>query len=247
MRPRSQNNSRAEHIPAGTEIKAEPNAIPAADIPAEQKSDNPADDAEFALKHQIEALRNSEQLQRQRMEQEQQARLMRAAQLQDMRPPSREEKLAAWKQNGLTEANERFLLENPELIDFDRVTAFATQAALSAGHEHDSEPFREAVKKGFHDTMRRLKAESEVTSPTPQYFRPQAPPEPPSPASVRSALVSAPISREVPSGDRIPVPSRITLSKDEQDIAKSLGLSAKDYAEQKRRMLALRARGELQQ
>src|SRR3974390_1856852 len=98
MRSRSVNNPKAE-IPAevngvtvGTPIKAEPNSIPAADIP-ETKINNPTIDTDNALKLQIEALRNSEQISRERMEQQRQAQLMRQARLQDMRPASREEKI----------------------------------------------------------------------------------------------------------------------------------------------------------
>jgi hypothetical protein len=95
--------------------------------------------------------------------------------------------------------------------------------------------------------MRHLKAESEAVAPTPKFFAPPEPKEAPSPASVRSALVSAPISREVPSGDRLPsIPSRVNLSADERAIAAASGISEREYAQNKIRMMRMKRDGELQ-
>jgi hypothetical protein len=207
---------------------------------------NPANGADLALKRQIEALRHNEQLQRQHMEEQQRQALARQARLQDMRPPSREEKLAAWRQNGLSEANAEFLQANPSMIDHDQVTAMATREALIAGVKHDTDDFRHAVKANFDEAMRHLQAQAEPAPAGP--FRPTPPPPAPSPASVRSALASAPVSRDIPRGGDYAssVPSRITLSQEERAIAQSLGLTDADYAQQKRRMLQAKARGELQ-
>jgi hypothetical protein len=239
MRPRSQPKAAPPDIPA---------VEPSADIPAEQKADHPADGADFALKRQVEALRHNEQLQRQRMEQEQQARLMREARLQDMRPPSREEKLAAWKQNGLTAANEQFLIDHPEMIDHDQLTAYATQEALAAGVKADTDDFRHAVKANFDTAMRHIQAQAEIDQPTPAFFKPPPPPPPQPQPQTRAALTSAPVSRGVPSGDRLPsIPSRINLSAEERQIAAASGISDKEYAANKLRMMRMKATGEIQQ
>jgi hypothetical protein len=76
MRSRSQNHSKVENIPTDipkVEVNTEPNN--SADIPAEQKADHSANGAEFALKHQVEALRHNEQLVREHNERLQQERL----------------------------------------------------------------------------------------------------------------------------------------------------------------------------
>ena len=244
MRPRSQNNSRAENIPPDIP-KVEVNAPPTSTVAADT---NPVNGAEFALKRQIEALRHNEQLQRQRMEQEQQARLMRAARLQEMRPASRQEKVAAWKEAGLSAANEEFMWAHPELIDHHEVTRYATQEALASGVKPDSDDFRSQVKARFDSAMRRLQAESEVEhGPTPAFFAPP-PPKPASEPAVRSAaMVSAPVSREIPSHDRaVSIPSRVSLSAEERQIAAASGISDKEYAANKLGMMRMKQTGEIQ-
>jgi hypothetical protein len=251
MRPRSQNNSKAANIPVEDnkpeiEIAVPPDSNPA--VEAYQKEIKQADEAALALKKQIDQLHSAENYQRQRMEQEQQARLMRQARLQDMRPPSREQKIEAWKQAGLSAANEAFMWEHPELIDHHEVTRYATQEALASGVKPDSDDFRSQVKARFDSAMRRLQAESEVEhGPTPAFFAPP-PPKPASEPAVRSAaMVSAPVSREIPSHDRaVSIPSRVSLSAEERQIAAASGISDKEYAANKLRMMRMKQTGEIQ-
>jgi hypothetical protein len=237
MRPRSQNKA---------DISTN---IPKVEVTTPPTETNVAVDAngpDLALKRQIEALRNSEQLQRQHQEQMQQERLARAARLADMRPPSREEKLAAWKQNGLTPANEQFLIEHPEMIDHDQLTAYATQQALASGVEQDTDNFRRAVKTNFDTALRHLKAQAENADPTPAFF---APPQakPASEPAFRSALASAPVSRDIPSANRdLSISSRVSLSREEVEIAKASGITEKQYAENKIRMMRMKRDGSLQ-
>jgi hypothetical protein len=137
MRPRSKNNSRTENIPVenispDVEIAVSPDSNPA--VEAYQKEIKQADEAALALKRQIEALQTSEQIQRQRLEQAQYERQVR---LMQMQPPSREQKIEAWKQAGLSEANEQFMWAHPELIDHHEVTRIATQEALASGVKPD--------------------------------------------------------------------------------------------------------------
>jgi hypothetical protein len=240
MRPRSQNKADIPTDIPKVEVSTEPTSTVAAET-------NPPNGAEFALKHQIEALRHSEQLQRQHLEQQQREMLARQARLQDMRPPSREEKLAHWKQAGLSAANEQFLIEHPEMIDHDNLTAYATQQALASGVEHDSEAFRNAVKANFDTALRHLTAQVEHADPTPAFFAPPQARPAPEPATVRSALTSAPVSRGVPSSDRtLSVPSRVSLSPEEVQIAKASGITERQYAENKIRMMKMKASGEIQ-
>ena len=61
------------------------------------------------------------------------------------------------------------------------------------------------------------------------------------------AIVSAPVSREAPSagdGSRNR-PGRITLSTQERDFARSIGLSEENYAMQKLRLINAKATGDI--
>jgi hypothetical protein len=212
-------------------------------VAAYQKEIERADESALALKRQIEALHNSEQIQRQRLEQAQYDRQVR---LMQMQPPSREQKIEAWKQAGLSPANEEFMWAHPELIDHHEVTRIATQEALASGVKPDSEDFRRAVKNNFDTAMRHLKAQAEHAEPTPSFFAPPDP-KPAEPATIRSALVSAPTSREIPSGDRaLSIPSRVSLSVEERQIAAASGISDKEYAANKLKMMHMKQRGEIQ-
>ena len=96
--------------------------------------------------------------------------------------------------------------------------------------------------------MRHITAQAEAQQPTPEFFRPPPPPLPQPQAQTRAALTSAPVSREVPSGNRIPsIPSRINLSAEERQIAAASGISDKQYAENKIRMMRMKQTGEIQQ
>ena len=88
------------------------------------------DDATLALQRQLADLRKSEELQRQHATQ------MMAARAQ---PPTREQKLAMWKQQGMSPADEQFLAENPQMIDLHDLTAVAAGEAAEQGHERDGE------------------------------------------------------------------------------------------------------------
>ena len=78
------------------------------------------DDATLALQKQIEGLRRSEQLQRQ------QASL-------PPQPMSREQRLEAWRAQGISDSEAAFFVRNPEMLDRPEVTGFAIHKALEAG------------------------------------------------------------------------------------------------------------------
>lgn len=197
-----------------------------------------ADEAALALKRQIEALHQSEQLQRQHQ----------AAQMAQNVPTTREGKLSLWESQGASAAELKFLEANPELIDLPQLTARAAAEASQQGHERGSEAHMEATKKLFHEHLSQLQtqaAANPATQETPAFFRPAAirKPAAPSPAN----YVSAPVSREVPSGGyREPSLSQVKLSPEELEIARGLGLSDTQYARGKLRLEKEKARGERQ-
>lgn len=187
-----------------------------------------ADESRHALKSQIENLRRSEQLQRQAQ----------------MRQPSREQLLELWKQQGMTEPEADFLRANPELIDNPQLTALSAHEAAQMGHERGTESHMQATKQLFHN---RLRDHAMVNAQTPAFFAPPASPEPT--GRQRSAIVSAPVSREAPGttgGYSEPSPSRIHLTAAEVEIARASGISEKQYALNKLRMLRERSNGERQ-
>ena len=85
-------------------------------------------------------------------------------------------------------------------------------------------------------------ATNNPAAPTPQFFAPA--PAPARPAT--SHFVSAPVNREVPAGgNRTPElnPRQMTLSVEENEIAKASEISPVEYARNKMRMLKERAAG----
>jgi hypothetical protein len=229
------------------EVSAAPNSTMATDtntnpaVEAYQKEVEKADEAANALRVQLDALRTSEQINRARLEQMQMERQMRLAQMQ---PPTVEQKMQWLKDAGVSLADRQMVLETPGMLDHLDVADYAANQALKAGHQRDTDSYRASVRSNFQALMKRVQEEA---APVAGPFRP-APPPPPAPSpKANGAQYSAPISRDIPSGDRIPsIPSRITLSSEERQIAQSLGLDDKTYAEQKRLMLLKRSRGELQ-
>ena len=112
---------------------------PAAEnIPADDKAQAPElepaieDDPALALRRQIEALKRSEELQAARM-------------VQQHQPLSREAKLQAWRQGGLSEREAHFLSAHPEMIDHEQILARAAAQATQAGHERGTDAHLHAV------------------------------------------------------------------------------------------------------
>jgi hypothetical protein len=154
-------------------------------------------------------------------------------------PVTREQKLASWKSQGLSESEERFLIANPELIDAPELTAFAANEAAQQGHARGSEEFMQATKENFHRHLAQAQAQQTdpAMTPTPKFFEPP----PPKPMRQQAVPVSAPVSRELPSAippsERyVEDPRRVTLSVDEKAIAKASGITETEYARQKIRL-----------
>ena len=187
------------------------------------------DDATAALQRQIEELRQSEQVQRQQ-----------AAIVQQPQPVTREQKLALWRQSGLSEEEAHFLQQNPEMIDHPQLTGFAVRQAQQAGHQRGTDAFSDVVKKIFDQEFNRLQGHEDhpVMQQTPKFFQPPPPPAPPK----ESHFVSAPVSREVPGVTR--PRGKVTLSRQEQEAARISGLTLEEYAREKARYQDMRETGE---
>lgn len=190
-----------------------------------------ADDTSLALRKQLEALAHAERLRQQ------------TAQMAPQ-PVTREQRLALWKQQGLSEAEVHFLKEHPEMIDNPVLTNQAAGEAIQSGHEKNSPAYWEAVKMNFRNHLDRMQAQTNnpATKPTPEFFRPPPSPAPPT----RSHIVSAPVSRDVVGSNREPDPKRVTLSTEEAEVARAAGISAVDYAKGKLRLQREKAAGERQ-
>lgn len=218
------NGERPDHV---TGISAE---IPHTDKP---------DEASLRLQKQLDDIKKSEEIQRQRQ----------TVAVQ----PTPDQALQFWKNNGLDEAGERFLLTHPQHIL--GLTNFAGQRASQQGHQLGSVEHTEVAKQVFHDSLARLEAAqaqpaaaqpspSSTNQTTMERTRPLLPlPEP----RERSSIYSAPVSRDgAGSGYREPSPSQVKLGADELEIAKASGISPVEYARNKLRMLREQKTGERQ-
>ena len=130
------------------------------------------DDATLALRRQIESLRQSEQMRQQ------------AAQAgMPQKPLSREARLAAWRQQGISDSEAAFFVRNPEMLDLPQLTGFAIHKALEAGHPRGTDAHFDFVKKAFDANLAHLQGQAnpvmQPTTPTPAFFAP--------PSSARSA------------------------------------------------------------
>jgi hypothetical protein len=183
------------------------------------------------LREQLAALRSAEQLQRQP-----------AAQPQPL-PTGREGSLALWQSAGVNDTELQFLRDHPAMIDFPLATQAAVAKALQDGTERDSPAYWKAVETNFEEIMDHVKAQA-ATQPTPEFFRPEPPPRVPSRPSPAS-FTSAPVSREA-SGDRpARPPTKVTLTAEEREAARFSGISERQYAENKLKMIGAKARGEI--
>jgi hypothetical protein len=162
-----------------------------------------ADDASRAFQLQIDALRQSEEIQRQR-----------AAQ-------------AAQAQPALTLKEAAFLKAHPDFLNDHDLAHQALVRAHQGGHIADSDEFHKAVGEHF----RALKPPAVETPERPlkakRAYDYEADDDGP---SERSVMVSAPVSREVPSSHYPERPGRITLTPEMKDMARRLGQSEVEYA-----------------
>jgi hypothetical protein len=193
------------------------------------------DDATKRLQVQIEEMRRSEQLQRQ-------------AQLIQTNP--REAKLHLWRQQGMDEPTERWLRDNPVMIDNHELTRHVAEQTAKH-HPPGSDAHREATRQLFNGLMGKAEAERLArNAPQPP---PLAPPrhepavhvhvshdeEPDMPNSEGPAfdrrIHSAPIDRDA-AGSRGNASGKVTLTPEERQFARQIGVSEVDYAKNKQKM-----------
>jgi hypothetical protein len=205
-------------------------AIEAAEVALE------ADAAKSALQRQVEALKRGEELQRQQAE--------AVARAQAFHALSPEEKVEAWKRNGLTDREGEWLKAHPEAIEFPALANFASAEALQAGHKRDSDQYFQHVEERFQHHMQQLKAQAAAQ--TPEFFKP---PEPKRGATPDTGyFTSAPVSRQAPTaGPRIETnPRQMRLSAEEIAIARASGISEVEYARNKIELERQKRMGERQ-
>jgi hypothetical protein len=235
-----------DNIPPAEAVVAPEAPTVAVDVQPQPQSVSQTDETAAALQKQIDALRQSEQLQRQQAE-----HTARLQQQQFQQPATREQKLDAWKNLGMPADEAKFLEDHPIMIDCAALTAVSAREAEAAGHARGSAEFLNAVKSNFDRHLADVQSQQQIEQPampqdTPAFFRP-APPQ----ARPRSngPIVSAPPSREVPSGgpraDETN-PRYVHLTSEEKSVAASLGQSEVDYARGKIEVMRRRARGEMQ-
>jgi hypothetical protein len=193
-------------------------------------ADEPSGDASAAFQKQIDALRRAEHF----------------------------AEVARQPQHGLTQRQQAFLDSNPEMLDEPERLGKAILSAHQQGFEPDSHEFHAAVAANWRNHHLEVAARntadlhhppgtpehkqetdavldkliSDVNNkPEPEFYKPK-----PTPERSRSAMYSAPVSREGTmatrgSGDYDGSnPSKIKLSAEEKSICKAIGQSEVDYA-----------------
>jgi hypothetical protein len=248
-------NSETPNIPPQPEINAAPVPKQKTTERYEQETAPKVDEAGEALRRQYEELQKSEQINRQYQEQQTRRQQEQQAYVQQIN-----QVFNFWKQSGLSPDQEQILRANTVLMI--QLTDSAAQQATRQGHQFGTAEHIEAAKKAFFEQLEQARQHAtapQSTEPlptagnqtdpameTPPFFKPPPAKPPRTPAS----HYSAPVSREVPSGNPRPGyetdERRVTLSPDEKVIAKNSGISEVEYARNKIKMLRMKASGEIQ-
>jgi hypothetical protein len=198
-------------------------------------------DASLAFREQLEALRRSEDLARQRETAKQ------PSSPQPTLPEGREDRIALWKRHGMTDRQAEFLRENPAMIDRSDLTGIATSLAHQQGYKSDSPEFLEITKTHFNG-LRMQEEQAQLRShAAPPAVEPMPEEYSMPPSSSPSVGYSAPVTRDVPTGTyhgerRL---SRITLSAQEKEIARLSGVSQEEYALGKLELMRRKEAGEI--
>jgi hypothetical protein len=141
----------------------------------------------------------------------------------------------------MTDAEEAFLSQHPEMIDHPQVLTAAIGTTVRSGVSRDAPEFFDKVKSNFDFHLDRFQRQAAAQSP--EFFRPPPVREPS--RSTPASIVSAPVSRDVIGTDRLSLPTKVTLTAEEKDAARFSGISELTYAENKIRLMAAKARGEI--
>jgi hypothetical protein len=189
------------------------------------ESDAPAkpeeNDASLALKAQIDRLNHSEQLVRQ---QQQAANAARAA----------NERRMSWLETtpGAKENAQALGPIHYEALDSGLIDTSPEYFAYLEQRLADLPKPAAAAATRVTDDMQRLAAQDRATQPPPRQRS-------------YASIVSAPVSREVPStgSGRRQNSSRVVLTPQEQEMARISGVSLETYAREKLRLAQMRADG----
>jgi hypothetical protein len=208
------------------------------------------DDASRAFQKQIDALRKSEQIQRERAAgQSPFSEIARATPEQ----LSRAQRVQKISEAGASLDHVNFLMDNPSMLDSDNfnATSKAHWAAIEAGHELDSPEYFRTMKNNFDDytnppsdfgripSVERETAGIAAVRPSPVLGATDLP-EPRN----RSSMVSAPVSRETAStGYNRDTPRTVRLSVAQREAARYAGISEREYAEQLLKLREEKANG----
>ena len=222
--------------------KADPKSSVDVKIPSDPAAaaDIPASEAEVEgaaiLRQQMESMRKSTEHEHQ----------------QAQPSPSLEAKLDQWRQAGLPEAEISFLRQHPQMAGAPELTQVAAHEALAAGHAMGTPGFHSHMKERFDFHMAEIERRAAAVPPAaektvPEYFKPRPPPAEPSHEERMGGLVSAPVSRGIPTGSYKPAGSRsITLTAAQREAARMAGVSEAEYARQLLRLSQEKERGNYQ-
>ena len=150
-------------------------------------------------------------------------------------PMSREARLAEWQRHGgLSNDEIQFFQKHPEMVDHPQITGLAVNQAKQAGYERGTDAHLAFVEKAFnarveHMMREQAQAANPAMQATPKFFAPAR--SAPSPSSI----VSAPVSREIPtsSGERLRPRGQVKLTAAEVEAARISGITPEEYAKQK--------------
>jgi hypothetical protein len=233
--------TKAAEAQAAASVEAPPQAEEAAPAekttePSDEPSATPVEDAaRHALKQRLKEMETADSL---RQEHHQRMRAAYEAREElKKNPPSVEDIIANYPVPDLAKD---WLRQHPEFVSNPRANH-----ALQRAHEIAAYAAGEEFTPGYFSHVEKILGLRPKMNghAVPASVSPAA--APPRPQVQHSAPpVSAPISREAPSmstGTR--VPTQITLSPAEKDLARQLGLTLEQYAESKRRMLREKAAG----
>jgi hypothetical protein len=115
-------------------------------------------------------------------------------------------------------------------------------AALNAGLADTSPEYFNFMEQQLAALTQRPAAAAHLVKEMQARVPPKEPEPEPRP---RHSIVSAPVSREIPSGgDSYRPRGKVTLSQDEREMAKASGITTEEYARQKLRLAQMRESGQ---
>ena len=216
--------------------------VPTGDTGGVVDDGDEVDGASSAFKAQIENLLRAEEASKQRAQASPQQ-------------PTRAERLNKLRQGGLSEAAVSFLGSNHEIMDYPHLADQAARIARDEGYLPDTEAFFQAVKSNFRAITTPPPPASSVALEAAEKYSGGGASMPSlhDEASLdrnkfnrAAAMVSAPVSREVPSSSREDrVSSRVTLSLAEKEHARLAGVTETAYAQGKLELERRKRAGEI--